>query len=103
MGDKARDLPPNEESDDGYELHLDGIRKQLRRCKRKNKALYRRLTNKLEDIQQNAEIGEPKSYQVKGTRAVKIGPFVLLYKVEGRKVIALDFDHHDKIYRGAGT
>ncbi len=92
-----------QEEEGTYELVLEPIERQLRRLKRRNKPVYEQLAKKLEEIRQRPEIGEPKTYIFKGFRSVPIGPYVLLYRVEGRTVTAVKFDHHDQIYRSGGT
>jgi mRNA-degrading endonuclease RelE of RelBE toxin-antitoxin system len=55
--------------------------KQFSKLTKKNKALRDRFINKIEQIITDPDIGEPKSYGLKGVRGVHVDPFVIVYMI----------------------
>jgi len=50
-------------------------------------------------IRQNPEIGEPKSHNLRGLRALHIlEHFVVVYFILKNTVVFINLDHHDKAY-----
>ena len=72
--------------------------KQFSKLTKKNKALKDRLIDKISQILINPEMGEPKSYGLKGVRGVHIDPFVIAYMVIGNCIVFLYVAHHDEVY-----
>jgi addiction module RelE/StbE family toxin len=72
--------------------------KQFSKLTKKNKSLKDRLINKIDQILNDPEIGEPKSYGLKGVRGVHIDPFVIVYMIVGDCIVFLYVAHHDEIY-----
>ena len=84
-----------------YSLDFDKLfLKRLKKLKRDSPQIYERLKKKLEEILENPDHYKPLSNVLKGKRRVHVGSFVILFRVdeEGKKVIFLEFDHHDKVY-----
>jgi hypothetical protein len=52
-------------------------------------------------IRQNPEIGEPKSHDLRGLRALHISEhFVIVYLIFKEYIIFINLDGHDKAYDG---
>ncbi len=54
--------------------------------------------HKIDQILNDPDIGEPKSYGMKGVRGVHIDPFVIVYMIVGDCIVFLYVAHHDEIY-----
>jgi addiction module RelE/StbE family toxin len=65
---------------------------------RKNKALEERLLKKIEQIIDNPLIGIPKRHKLKRARGSHVDPYVIVYKIQGDKIIFLYVDHHNFVY-----
>jgi len=74
------------------------LEKALRKIKKRDRALFERLGKKMEEILEDPEVYKPLRHQLKGSRRVHIGPFVLVFEVKGDAVQFLILDHHDKAY-----
>ncbi len=79
-------------------IFSDEFKKQLKRLKKKDRATYVRLKNKIKII-----LTEPKHLKhlrniLKGKQRVQLGPFVLKFEVEESKVYFITFEHHDYAY-----
>ncbi len=72
--------------------------KQFSKLTKKNKALKDRFISKIEQILNDPEIGEPKSYGLKGVRGSHVDPFVIAYMIIGNCIVFLYVGHHDEIY-----
>jgi mRNA-degrading endonuclease RelE of RelBE toxin-antitoxin system len=65
----------------------------------KNRTFKVQVINKMKCIRQNPEIGEPKSYNLRGLRALHISEhFVVVYLIFENAVVFINLDHHDKVY-----
>ena len=84
-----------------YEIipYLQGILKKL---SKKDKQLYERVLNKIEEIikSENVEHYKNLRYNMSDRKSAHIGHFVLVFKFirEENKIKFIDFDHHDNIY-----
>ena len=73
--------------------------KQFSKLTKKNKALKERFINKIDQILTDPDIGEPKSYGLKGVRGVHVDPFVIAYMIIiGNCIVFLYLGHHDETY-----
>jgi len=72
--------------------------KQFSKLTKKNKALKDRFIVKIDQILTDPEIGEPKSYGLKGVRGVHVDPFVIAYMIIGNCIVFLYVGHHDVAY-----
>ncbi len=84
------------------DLYSEELTKKVKKIKIKNRALFKAIFKKIDEILQNPERFKPLSYDLKGFRRVHImKSFVLIFKIddENRIVKFEDFDHHDKIYK----
>ena len=75
--------------------------KRMKKLKRDNLQLYERLKKKMVEILENPDHHKPLSNILKGKRRAHVGSFVIMYRMdeEGKKVVFLEFDHHDKVYK----
>ena len=76
----------------------DEFKGQLKKLKKKDKAMYERLQNKIKQI-----ILEPTHLKhlrnaLKGEQRVQIGPFVLRFEAKEEKIYFITFRHHDLAY-----
>jgi mRNA-degrading endonuclease RelE of RelBE toxin-antitoxin system len=73
----------------------------MKKLAKKDRVRFERVRKKVGEILQNPNSYEPLGNIMAGTRHAHIDPYVLVFRVDeaARKVIFLDFDHHDRIYR----
>jgi len=65
----------------------------------KNRTFKLHVINKMKCIRQNPEIGEPKSHNLRGLRALHISEhFVVVYLIFRNTVVFINLDHHEKAY-----
>lgn len=85
-----------------YEI-IPSLQKVLNKLSKKDKTAYLQVLNKIEEIvtSENIEHYKNLKHDLKDKKRVHIGPFVLVFKFikEENKIIFMDFDHHDCIYR----
>ena len=85
-----------------YEIIPD-LKKILNKLSKKDKNLYEQMINKIDEIANSFDVGHYKNLKrdMKDRKRVHIGHFVLVFKFveKENKIIFLDFDHHDKIYK----
>ena len=70
---------------------------------RKDKLLYERLLNKIDEIKKSYDVEHYKNlmYNMKDSKRVQIGHFVLVFQYDKttNTINFDDFDHHDLIYK----
>ncbi len=75
----------------------------LTKMSKKDKALYDQLLKKIEEIANSQDVDHYKnlSHDMKDSKRVHIGSFVLIFQFDKRKDELLfdNFDHHDNAYR----
>jgi YafQ family addiction module toxin component len=82
-----------------YELLLSSpARKKLEKLSQKNPDQYAHVQKKVEQILKNPEHYKPLSGEMRGSRRVHVGDYVLIYQMEDNRVIIHDYDHHDHVY-----
>jgi len=53
----------------------------------------------MKGIRQNPEVGEPKSHNLRGLRALHVSEhFVIVYLIFKNYIIFINLDHHDNAY-----
>jgi len=73
--------------------------KKFSKLTTKNTTFKKQVINKLKEIRQNPEIGEPKSHALRGLRGLHISEhFVVIYLIFRDTVIFINLDNHDKAY-----
>jgi len=77
------------------------LEKSLLKLAQKDKRHYQSVVKKILQLAGNPEMGKPLRNVLKGRRRVHVGHFVLLYEVDekDKRVIFLDFEHHDRAYK----
>ncbi len=66
---------------------------------KRDKNFFERLTQQMEKILREPNVGKPLRYTLKNRRRMHVGSFVLVYEFHNSELRFLDFDHHDKIYK----
>lgn len=74
----------------------------LRKLSKKDKSLYEQVLKKIDDVRNSYDIEHYKNlrHDMKDSKRVQIGHFVLIFKYDKQKdeVYFDDFDHHDNVY-----
>ena len=81
-----------------YEAVFSEFKRQLRKLKRRDKTLYNRVEKKIRDILMEPQHLKHLRGKLKGEQRVKLGPFVLKFRLEENKVFFITFKHHDYAY-----
>lgn len=85
-----------------YEI-LPSLQNILSKLSKKDKQLCGQVLKKIEEILVCSDINHYKNlrYYMGDRKRVHIGHFVLVFKFieEQNKIIFVDFDHHDNIYK----
>ena len=72
--------------------------KSMKKLKKKDKALFEHIQKKLIELVQNPEHYKPLKNVLAGFRRLHFGNFVLIYKIEGNKVMIISLEHHERAY-----
>lgn len=85
-----------------YEV-IPYLQKILNKLSKKDKSIYEQVLVKINEVINSQEFEHYKNlrYDINYRKRVYIGHFVLVFKfvkIEN-KIIFLDFDHHDNIYK----
>jgi len=79
-----------------------GLYKKLAKLSKKDKKAYESIMNKIEEISNSIDVTHYKNlrYDMKDSKRVKIGHFVLVFSYNKSKdfISFEDYDHHDNIY-----
>ena len=82
---------------------IPDLKRVLNKLLKKDKQLYEQVLKKINEVINSSDIEHYKNlrHNMKDRKRVHIGHFVLVFKFikEENKIIFLDFDHHDKIYK----
>ena len=84
-----------------YKLILaEHLIKVFDKLSKKDKKQLKQVHKKIQEILKNPYHFKPLRGDMKGSRRIHVGSFVLTYEVlDDKKVVRiLDYDHHDKIY-----
>jgi len=81
----------------------EGLQKTLKTLKRKDPALFIALKKKMRQIASLDEIGikhfKNLRHDISHLKRVRIGSFVLVFRLKEGIIVFEDFDHHDRIYK----
>ena len=84
-----------------YEI-IPYLQQILNKLSKKDKALYERVLNKIEEVVTSGDVEHYKNlrHDMGDRKRVQVGHFVLIFKFikEENKIKFVDFDHHDHIY-----
>ena len=72
--------------------------KQLKKLKKRDKVLFKRLTIKLKEIRKNPEHYKPLRGILKGTRRAHLDPFVIIFDLREDLITIHYVKHHDLAY-----
>lgn len=72
--------------------------KQMKKIKLKDNVLFNRIIAKLDELIDNPEHYKPLKNIMKGYRRIHFDPFVILFCIEGNKIIIHSLKHHDEAY-----
>jgi mRNA-degrading endonuclease RelE of RelBE toxin-antitoxin system len=85
-----------------YEISLS-LKEVLVKLSKKNKPLFEQVIKKIDEVVNSYDVEHYKnlSYSLKDRKRVHIGHYVLVFRLikSDNKIIFLDFDHHDNIYK----
>lgn len=67
---------------------------------RKDRLRLEAINSKIREIRENPQHFKPLKGDMKGSRRVHFGSFVLVFEIDehSKTVRILDYDHHDKVY-----
>lgn len=72
----------------------------IRRLRKKNPGLAKAIASHFPKLEREPELGKLLRHSLRTYRRIHIeGSFVLLYEIQAFKVLLVDFDHHDRIYK----
>lgn len=77
----------------------DLFREKYKSLTKKDNGLRDKLKKKMQQILENPESHDMKSYNLKGIYSVHVNPYVILYRIKNDTVEFVNVDHHDKVYR----
>jgi addiction module RelE/StbE family toxin len=77
------------------------FKKQFGKLTKRYKKLDESLSNKIKQIIQNPELGDPKSHNLKYTRGSHVNPLVIVYMIISDTILFIYVDHHDFVYKEA--
>jgi len=81
----------------------ENLERKLNKLSKKDNQLYTQVLKKIDEVIHSEHIEHYKNlrYNMKDSKRVHIGHFVLIFQVENDKNLILfdDFDHHDSIYK----
>ncbi len=87
-----------------YKFYLsENLEKILNKLSKKDKDLYNQILKKIDEVINSKDVEHYKNlrYNMKDSKRVHIGHFVLIFQYKKEEDIILfdDFDHHDNIYK----
>ena len=77
------------------------LQAKLKKLSAKDKQLHQRVLAKMDEIVNCYDITHYKNlrYNLKDSKRVHVGHFVLIFQYSNQEIYFDDFDHHDNIYR----
>ncbi len=82
-----------------YEIS-DELKSILKKLQKRDKTKYEAVIKKIEEIVNSSDPHHYKNlrYDMKDSKRVHVGHFVLIFRVAKDKIYFDDYDHHDKVY-----
>jgi mRNA-degrading endonuclease RelE of RelBE toxin-antitoxin system len=74
----------------------DLFKKQYKKIKDNN--LRIRVTNKIQKLKQNSNLGKPLRYSHKNHWSLRVGKYRIIYRIENDNIFIICFDHRKLIY-----
>jgi len=65
----------------------------------KDKSLRLKITKAITRLERNPDLGKPLKRSLKGHRRLRVGPFRIIYRVDGEKIVMNLFEHRSVIYK----
>jgi len=85
-----------------YEI-IPSLQKILKKLSKRDRTLYESVLKKIEEIIHSVDVDHYKNlrHNMKDMKRVHVGSFILVFKYmhDENKIVFIDFDHHDKIYK----
>ena len=82
---------------------VPSLQRILKKLSKKDRVIYEQILKKMDEIINSLNVEHYKNlrYDMSDKKRVHIGSFVLVFKFvkSENKIIFLDYDHHDVIYR----
>ena len=82
--------------------YSDELKRKLKKLLKKDKTLYEQILRKMKEVINSGDVEHYKNlkYNMKNSKRIHIGHFVLVFQYIKRKnlIIFDDFEHHDNIY-----
>lgn len=76
------------------------LERKLEKLQHRDKKRFEITLDKIREIKENPEHYKPLRHDLSGLRRVHVGgSFVLVFGIVENKIIFLDLDHHDIIYK----
>ena len=72
--------------------------KSMKKLKKKNAALFKRIQKKVIEIISHPEHYKPLRHDLAGYKRLHFGSLVLVYTIRGNTIKLTSIDHHDKVY-----
>jgi len=72
--------------------------KQLKKLKKKDGVLFKRLIKKLKELRKNPEHYKPLKNVLRGNQSAHLDPFVVVFDVRGDLITVHYVKHHDEAY-----
>lgn len=85
-----------------YSLRLSsGAEKALERIARRERELYSRLANALDDLKEDPHMGKPLKGALAGRYSLRAGSYRIVYRIEAAVllVLVIDIGHRRDVYR----
>jgi YafQ family addiction module toxin component len=82
-----------------YEIILSNhFQREMDKLSKKDPEQFRYVLKKIDQIKNYPTHYKPLSGDMYGARRAHIGDFVLIFEIEDKKLVFIDYNHHDKIY-----
>ena len=77
----------------------ENLRSLLAKLSVKDKVLYERILKKIDEVAKSSDHYKNLRYDMKGSKRVQVGHFVLTFRYSDDCIYFEDFDHHNYIYK----
>lgn len=75
------------------------FQKEMEKLSQKDLKQYNHVLKKMEQITDKPLHYKALSGNLHGFRRAHVGDFVLIYEIDGNRVIFQDYNHHDRVYQ----
>ena len=81
-------------------VYSERFERVLLKLAKKDRPLFSETQTQITKILRDPTVGKPLRHALKNRRRLHVGSFVLVYEFHSGELRFIDFDHHDKIYKG---